>query len=214
VCISDTHNNLGKVSVPPGDILLHAGDLTGGGSLHEITRFASDLAGLPHERKVIIAGNHDFLFQVEPAAAKKALLQAGPGTIYLQDDATVLFGLKIYGSPWQPWFHDWAFNLPRGAERKKKWDLIPDDTDILMTHGPPHGIGDRTAGGELAGCEELRRAVRERVRPRYHVFGHIHEGYGRQHDPEFDIDYINASICTLRYQPTNAPIVFEMTARG
>ena len=210
VCISDTHNFLADVILPPGDVLLHAGDLTGRGSLSEVERAARDLAALDFKYKIVIAGNHDFAFERDPKNAKRILSQFAPDVTYLQDEAIELNGLKIYGSPWQPWFFDWAFNLERGAEIKKKWDLIPDDTDILMTHGPAYGIRDRTAGGEHAGCEELLKAVRERVQPRYHVFGHIHEGYGQQTDPECGTVSINASICTLRYAPINPAIVFDL----
>ena len=122
----------------------------------------------------------------------------------------MLHGIKIYGSPWQPWFYDWAFNLARGSEIKEKWDAIPTDTNILVTHGPPHGILDQTSSGEHAGCEELLKTVRGRVRPRYHVFGHIHEAYGTERDPNYNIVYVNASTCNLRYAPVHAPIVFEL----
>jgi len=89
----------------------------------------------------------------------------------------IIEGVKFYGSPWQPRFFDWAFNLDRGEEIKKKWDLIPMDTDVLITHGPPYGILDLTHEGEKVGCEELMKAVL-RVQPKIHIFGHIHEAYG------------------------------------
>ena len=86
--------------------------------------------------------------------------------------------LRIFGSPWQPWFHDWAFNLQRGPALAEKWALIPDGVDVLVTHGPPAEILDRTVHGEEVGCRDLRDAL-ERVRPRLHLFGHIHEAHGR-----------------------------------
>lgn len=76
----------------------------------------------------------------------------------------------------QPEFHNWAFNLPRGKSCLEKWDLIPNDTDILITHTPPIGHGDFCYSGVRAGCVELLTTVQERVKPRYHIFGHIHEG--------------------------------------
>jgi hypothetical protein len=88
--------------------------------------------------------------------------------------------LSIYGSPWQPEFYDWAYNLPRGTALKEKWDMIPTTTDVLITHGPPHGILDKAADGVLCGCRELLTTVKNRVKPRLHIFGHIHEGYGKQ----------------------------------
>ena len=209
VCISDTHNRLNQVHLPPGDVLLHAGDLTGRGTLEEVQRTAEDLAKLNYTYKFIIAGNHDFAFEQNPGRVKEILSHSAPDVIYLQDESVVINGIKIYGSPWQPWFYDWAFNLKRGLEIRQKWDLIPNDTDILMTHGPAYGFRDKTLLGEHAGCEELLKVIRERVQPRYHVFGHIHEGYGQERDPEHEITYINASICTLRYAPTNLPIIFD-----
>ena len=115
-------------------------------------------------------------------------------------------GLEVWGSPWQPWFHDWAFNLERGAALAEKWAMIPDSTDLLITHGPPHGILDACFDGRRVGCEELTRAV-ERVRPKLHVFGHIHEAYGVVDDGT--TLFVNASNCNLRYRPANAPIVVD-----
>lgn len=128
--------------------------------------------------------------------------------LYLQDQSTSIYGLKIYGTPWQPEFCHWAFNLKRGQPLLDKWDLIPDDTDILITHGPPVGYGDLCAIGVRAGCVELLNTVQKRVRPKYHVYGHIHEGYGTRSDGR--TVFINASICDLAYNPSNKPIVFDI----
>tara|TARA_R110002073_G_scaffold128374_2_gene274096 strand:- start:242 stop:643 length:402 start_codon:yes stop_codon:yes gene_type:complete len=127
--------------------------------------------------------------------------------IYLQDESVEIEGLKIYGSPWQPWFFNWAFNLRTPEELKEKWDKIPEDTDVLVTHGPPLGILDLTMDGLNVGCSELIKAV-ERIKPRAHIFGHIHEGYG---DTMLDgCIFVNASINTHRYRPINEPIIFEI----
>lgn len=173
VLLADTHGYHWELEVPPGDLLIHAGDLTQRGTLQEVEDFDAFLATLSHPRKIVIAGNHDFCFQDQPAEAQARLTNA----IYLEDESTSVEGLKIYGSPWQPWFYDWAFNLHRGPEIAAKWALIPMDTDILITHGPPHGICDRTFGGQLTGCEDLLRRI-EVIEPKLHVFGHIHEAAG------------------------------------
>lgn len=212
VCISDTHNLHDRIDVPDGDVLIHAGDFTMGGRVAEVNRFAAWFAGLPHPHKVLVAGNHDWLFERSPAAARALVAEVA----YLQDAGAEVAGLRIWGSPWQPWFHDWAFNLARGEAIRAKWDLIPGDVDILVTHGPPMGIldGIPTAFGDdgdpapmHVGCADLLEAV-QRVRPRMHLFGHIHEGYG-------EVDhggtrFVNASNCDADYQPANPPVVVDL----
>ena len=187
VAISDTHGYHDRLEVPDGDVLIHGGDLTKHGRLEDVEAFDRWLAGLPHRHKIVIAGNHDFCFQHRPREARALLRHA----IYLEDRAVEVEGVKFYGSPWQPEFFDWAFNLPRGPALAAVWAKIPDDTQVLITHGPPLGIGDLTHRGPHVGCEDLLRRVRQ-VRPRLHVFGHIHEAAGR-----FDVDgtiFVNASI--------------------
>jgi Icc-related predicted phosphoesterase len=202
VCISDTHNQ--KVTVPDGDLLIHAGDATLQGTVDEIIEFNAWFSALPHKHKIFIAGNHDWLFQLQPAIARSLL---DKGVVYLQDSSTVVEGLNIYGSPWQPRFYDWAFNLNRGSEMAEKWELIPAQTDILITHGPPNRILDLTMQGDHAGCEELIKKVEE-IRPRVHIFGHIHEGHGTLE--KSGTRFVNASNCDEGYRLVNAPIVFDL----
>jgi predicted phosphohydrolase len=173
VCVSDTHGHHDITEIPPGDILVHAGDLTMFGSLDEVAAFDAWLGTLPHPHKVVIAGNHDWCFQRFPDEARRRVKNA----IYLEDSAATVAGLKFYGSPWQPWFLDWAFNLERGPELAAKWALIPADTDVLVTHGPPEGILDLTRRWVRVGDADLLARVRQ-VRPKLHVFGHIHEAAG------------------------------------
>ena len=201
--ISDTHGFHSRVTVPPADILIFAGDMSMSGTRDEIADFAQWWKDLPHPRKAVIAGNHDWLFQKDPESARKLLKGCG----YLQDSEVTLAGLRIWGSPWQPWFLDWAFNLQCGAEIRAKWDLIPEGIDILVTHGPPLGRGDRVEGGEDAGCADLLEAIRARVKPRWHVCGHIHEGYGVTQDG--GTTFINASVCDAGYAPVNKALVLD-----
>ena len=203
VCISDTHLRHG-FQVPDGDVLIHAGDATLGGAASEIREFSRWFGSLPHRQKVFVAGNHDFGFQEQRSAAVGLLPH---GCHYLEDSGVTINGVKFWGSPWQPWFLSWAFNLPRGEALKAHWDLIPLDTDVLITHTPPHGILDLVPRGEYVGCEDMLKAV-QRVNPKVHIFGHIHCGYGQER--RNGTTFINAAICDEGYMPTNAPIVFDL----
>jgi len=205
IAISDTHGMFSEVAIPDGDILIHAGDILGHGSLSELKVFNDWLGNLPHKFKIVIAGNHDWCFERDEEASREILTNA----IYLQDESINIEGISFYGSPWQPWFLDWAFNLQPGRELKDKWDLIPDNVDVLITHGPCQGILDKTDSGDNVGCDELRKAI-NRVQPKYHICGHIHEGYGILSSD--GCNYINASINTVRYMPINPAIIFDVTA--
>jgi Icc-related predicted phosphoesterase len=205
VCISDTHlvHEHFALKVPPGDIVLHAGDATLQGSSFELASFVRWFARLPHQHKILIAGNHDFVFELNPAAGRTLL---SSGITYLQDSEVEIHGLRIYGSPWTPYFRNWAFNLPRGSKIRKKWALIPDGIDVLITHGPPAGGGGVKDGKDL-GCADLSDAV-ARLRPHVHLFGHVHEGYGISSRDQTVL--INASICDDAYRPLNRPIVVDL----
>ena len=172
--ISDTH---GKEPVlPGGDILFHTGDLTVHGFRSEIFKALNYL----HEQKdkykhvVLIPGNHDFFAERHPEAFRKACDAAGLNLLI--NESLELEGLKIWGSPATPWFHDWAFNY-KIDEITKIWQKIPENLDILLTHGPPYGMLDYTMFSQHAGCVELRDQVIEKA-PMIHAFGHIHEAAG------------------------------------
>ena len=211
VCISDTHNKLSRVDIPDGDILVHTGDATYNGNIREVSKFNNDLGKLKHPIKIFVPGNHDILFQQQESIARSIMTNAN----VLIDEFMAVNGIKIYGSPWQPWFYDWAFNFKEDDDSQaiNTWSMIPDNIDILLTHGPPFGIRD-TAHRLLSlgedsrvGCPHLLRRVKE-VRPKFHIFGHIHEDYGISfHD---NIHFINASSCSLEYSIANKPIVIEL----
>lgn len=205
VCLSDTHNCHDQITVPDGDILIHAGDATIRGTHSEVEDFLSWFSRLPHRHKIFVAGNHDWLFETENEFAR--ILSAKFNLNYLQDSSIEIGNLKVYGSPWQPRFYDWAFNLNRGAEIAEKWAVIPDETDILITHGPPCGILDQTPRGDNAGCEELYKRVIE-INPKMHIFGHIHLGYGKLKTAA--TIFVNASNCNENYEPTNPPIIVDL----
>lgn len=213
VVISDTHNRHDEVDLPTGDVLVHCGDATGRGRPHEVMRFLEWFENQPFAQKIMIAGNHDFMFEDDRNLARAETNNRN--LVYLEDEVFLYDGVKFYGTPWQPWFHDWAFNLERGPEIARVWNRIPDDTEFLITHGPPKGILDETREGDGVGCYDLLQRVKE-IRPAVHAFGHIHEGYGIGHmipDVTSTI-FLNASTCTRDYVPSNKPLVVEKTDRG
>jgi Icc-related predicted phosphoesterase len=161
-------------------------------------------SALDIKHKVFIAGNHDFGFEISNTIAPE---YEEMGVTYLMDRMVEINGIKIYGSPWQPRFYNWAFNVDRGDAIAKKWENIPHGLDILVTHGPVFGILDDTIQGIRVGCEELYKKVME-VKPKYHICGHIHYGYGTRLMDE--TVFINASSLGENYQYENEPIVFYL----
>ncbi len=204
IAISDTHGQHGKVVLPEGDAIIHAGDVSVRGTESQIVDFINWFSGLNYRYKIFIAGNHDFFFERESQEKIKSLIPEN--VIYLNDSGIELEGIKIWGSPIQPWFQDWAFNRQRGIDIRKHWDMIPGDTDILITHGPAKGILDRLVYGEEVGCVDLLDAV-NRINPAFHVFGHIHEGYGEHQEGK--TKFINAAVLNEDYFLANSPIAFE-----
>jgi Icc-related predicted phosphoesterase len=204
VFISDTHSRHKEIKIPFGAILIHAGDVSSRGTKGEIDDFVYWLKSQPHKYKIFIAGNHDFFFE---KADKKNIKIEIPNVIYLNDSGCEINGLKFWGSPIQPEFYNWAFNRKRGVEIKKHWDLIPNDTDILITHGPPYNILDKTIRNKAVGCEELAIKVTE-IKPKIHVFGNIHESYGVLEKD--NITFVNASILNEKYIYANNPIEIEI----
>lgn len=202
-CISDLHGEY--PTLMGGDLLIIAGDLTARDLEDEYYKFNSWLCDQDYEKKVVIAGNHDGLLQKD--AFK--YLEGVPAFDYLCDTETEFKGLKIYGSPWTPMFCNWYFMKKSRQDLKEAWDKIPDDTDILVTHGPARGLLDTVSpySSRPLGCEELRLAL-ERVRPKLHVFGHIHGGYGKmllKHEGP-NTWCVNAALMNEDYDPVNAPI--------
>ena len=231
--LSDTHtkhnnivtskslrNSNQSLDLPGGDLLIHAGDFMNSGyDKTDVFEFFEWFDAIDnYDDKIFIAGNHDRIMQNEPEWAQGIL--TGYKTIdYLQDSSVKLYfdghngdfpedNVAIYGSPWQPEFHNWAFNLPRNSEElKAKWDAIPSDTKILITHGPAFGYQDIPGGQSIrVGCEMLRYRIDE-IKPMIHVCGHIHGGYGYHFNGHTHC--FNASVLDERYNYTNKPFHFE-----
>ena len=212
VCaISDTHNKHDQVLIPPCDILIHAGDESFQGTEKEIRVFARWFEQQPARHLVWTPGNHSVQFSRFYPASLEWMREESPRTNILLDSGVTIGGLKIWGSPRTPWFHDWAYNEVRGAQIRKYWDMIPLDTDIVVTHGPPFGIMDVVSPGTLreqaVGCQDLAEKMLV-VKPKLMIFGHIHEGYGIQRSVH--TTYVNAAICDEYYEPANQPIVLDV----
>lgn len=239
VCISDTHNQHKNLShLPDGDILLHAGDISGIGRREEVLDFINwTVKQAPRYTYgvVFIAGNHDRCFdpkfgeyafedkQKEGSKNKPKWLidtlhdlkRDNIGVHYLENNWVELGGVKIWGSPITPWFHGdrWAFNKHRGLDIREVWDQIPLDTDIVITHGPvSYKLDYIPRTQEYVGCEDLRRTV-EGVCPLMHISGHIHEGYGVEYNVH--TTFINAATCNEFYEPNNKPweVVLDLIDR-
>jgi len=204
VAISDTHGQHKSLPLPEADVIIHAGDISSRGREQEVVDFLSWFKDLHFKYKIFIAGNHDFLFEQNPERIREIL---PPEIIYLNDNEVNIEGVKIWGSPITPWFHDWAFNRRRGEQISQHWNLIPEAVDIVLTHGPVYGILDKTIYGEYVGCEDLLKTINA-VKPKFHVCGHIHESYGKI--PFGGTTFINASVLNHRYQRVNQPITFEL----
>ena len=218
VAISDTHAKHGQITIPECDVLIHAGDWSHKGEFSTIRHIFDWFQKQPAKHIVTIAGNHDFWPEKSAFHFKNRILDRGPTNIhYLQADSLLfkshvtIDGVKFWGSPWTPWFHDWAFNFPFkdsfSETAVNHWDLIHKDTDVLITHGPPYQILDKTQEGHYVGCPALKAKIKD-IKPKLHIFGHIHEAYGG-----LDIDetyYVNASQVNRNLQLVNKPIIIDL----
>ena len=194
-----------KLNLPKGDVLIHAGDISMKGAEHEITGFMNWFSQQDFKHKILIAGNHDFYFERMPDEEINKIIPTD--VIYLNDSGVEINGTKFWGSPITPWFFNWAFNRHRGESIKTHWDLIPDNTDVLITHGPVHKILDKTTNGTYTGCEDLLQKVQE-VKPKVHICGHIHEAYGKiEKDGTV---FINASVLNEKYELKNEAVVIDI----
>lgn len=212
--VSDTHSKHAQVTnhLPGGELLLHSGDISNRGEIYEIESFLKWYKSLSkYDHRVFIAGNHDWGFQDYPGDVSN-LLDKYCEVDYLQDGMYVLgddydSAIKIWGSPWQPRFNNWAFNADRGEDIKQYWDKIPNGIDILITHGPAFGHLDTVIGQtNNLGCEDLNEAI-QRIKPKIHVCGHIHSGHGYKFDGT--THYFNASVLNERYEYAHKPFVFD-----
>lgn len=225
---SDIHGKYRDIEYPSADLLIFAGDLLPDyawgrkgvyfqlNSLQDFNEHIKDLKlnGI-YKEIIVIAGNHDWCFEYENSQSRSILKDA----IYIQDESCEIEGIKIYGSPWTPWFYDWAFNFPdhnasffKAKHRAELcWSNIPNDTQILITHGPPYGILDKTKPRKIrdriypskkVGCPFLEQRLRQLAQLKLHIFGHIHPSRGQKKIGR--TLYVNASICGDKHEPINS----------
>ncbi|HVJ06960.1 MAG TPA: metallophosphatase domain-containing protein [Acidisarcina sp.] len=203
VCISDTHELHRELQIPRGDLLIHAGDFTFfGKSRRKIIEFNDWLGELPHAHKVVVPGNHEFLLEEDPGLARLFT-----NCILLSNEGIDLAGVKIWGSPMTPHYGG-AFGRSNEADRVRIYSSIPNDTDILITHMPPYGILDGTDEYPGPSGDPILRKAVIRVKPRLHVFGHVHAGYGV--NPTRDTMFVNAALLGLTGALENKPIVLDI----
>lgn len=190
IALSDTHNEHESIKLPDGDILIYCGDATAKGTEPEIKSFCKWFSSQKFMHKIFIPGNHDFMFETN----KYKALSYFYNVTYLDEDDVTLYGYKIYGSPITPKHGHSAFTRMRGEQMRMYWRYIPDNTDILITHAPPYGILDKSIKGTLCGCEHLYHKVKS-IKPKYHLFGHIHNGHGHVFDGDthfYNVAYLNS----------------------
>lgn len=174
ITISDTHGKHRNLNLPDGDVIIHAGDFCHYGSENDMYDFLDWFERLNYKEKILIAGNHDFFADEQSKKFKEIL----PDNItYLNDSGIILNEINIWGSPVQPDLDGWAFGKLRGQTMRYHWDLIPLNTDILITHTPPLGILDKSRNGRSIGCEELYKRLKQ-LQIKFHVFGHVHASHG------------------------------------
>lgn len=212
VCISDTHNLHHKLELPEADMLIHSGDATMRGQPHEVENFLRWMESLPYKTKIFVPGNHDFLFDSKctnyPTLGNTMLKELAPSVVYLKDAVyTSESGMKVYGTPWVKGLEQWAFGWKSDGGREAEFKAIPDDVDILVTHGPAFGHLDQLYDMRL-GDEKLAERIEQLKNLKLHVHGHIHYAYGVT--PVGSPIRVNCALCTENYTISNKPIVVEL----
>ena len=210
-CISDTHNKHEEIDLPGGDLLIHSGDIMSSDNPSELLQFLMWLESQLYTTKLFIAGNHDHLLEQKPELIEK-ILKLFPNIIYLQDSEVTIDGIKFYGAPWIPTNREGkAFSYLRTdhTSADSHWAKIPDDTDVLITHGPAYNKLDkimrpiRKDQTKLnLGCPELGEKIKD-VNPQLHICGHIHSSQGILDVSEPTTTYINAASLGEDYQYSN-----------
>lgn len=213
VVISDVHNRYGKLIIPECDLLISCGDYSSLGTDQEVKEFHKWL-DLQNARYIIsVQGNHELGVEKDFNNAKQIALEQCPEAYFIDEGLIEIEGIKIWCSAITPWFMDWAWNRHRGNDIQKHWDKIPNDIDILVTHGPPYRIldlakrADGTWRNDNLGCQQLLNRIKN-IKPFLHFFGHIHGSGGMEKHID-GTSFYNASICDETYYPSNPITIVE-----
>lgn len=209
VIISDTHSKHRSLTIPEADVIICCGDITYRGELNIIEDFANWMKELPVKHRVVIFGNHET--GMSNGYKRKIALDmlAKNNITYLEDSEVIIDGIKFYGSPVTPRFFDWEWNKNRGPEINQYWDLIPDNTNVLITHGPPKNILDEILNKDRVGCEDLAKKILELKKLKLHCFGHLHLNGNTTVDVD-GVKFVNAAICDDSYMPNRPPVIVEI----
>lgn len=203
VAISDVHGKWNKITIPECNLLISCGDYSFRGETHMVKDFHKWLNKQPATHIISVQGNHELQVQHNFNLSKQIAQEQCPRVHFMEEGLVEIEDKKIWCSAWTPWFYDWAYNARRGEEIQRHWDLIPQDIDILVTHGPPAGVLDTVIGREQdhLGCLDLMDKINQLPKLKYHFFGHIHSGHGTMNFN--DKTFFNVSICDEQYKPTN-----------
>lgn len=228
VVISDTHTKHKRLTIPECDVLIHCGDFTWDGRYWHVWKFVHWLEKQPAKHKVVIAGNHELTFDhngkgYNPKA--RALLSRHPdeNIHYLEDSSVTIDGIKFYGTPWTPWFFDWAFNgitdqnlaFYRGVSLSERYSCIPEDVQVLICHGPAYDLCDLSERGDnRTGSVEMRKLTSEKLTQlRLYLCGHIHEARGME-VADGGVTFVNASSLARDYETISPPVVIQLDDNG
>lgn len=203
VAISDVHNLWHKITIPDCDVLVSAGDYSYKGNPEVVEAFHKWMNSQPADVKISVQGNHELWVEKNFEAAREIVHKINKDIHFIDEGVVNIDGVKFYGSAITPWFYDWAWNRRRGEEIKTHWDKIPDDTNVLITHGPPMGILDKLESGERVGCANLTDRIGELTDLKLHIFGHIHPSSGEA--IKDNVLFVNAAMCDDTYKLKNEP---------
>ena len=215
VALSDIHGFHDRVSIPDGDVFICGGDFSMRAKHHHVVEFARWVNSLPHQHKIVVPGNHDMACECHETWAKEEFSPS----VFLKHEFQDVGGLKVFGSAYSSSIYEpsrWCYDYPRYGERGKQlWNSIRNtpEIDVLITHGPPYGFGDLVKSvhkGEdpHVGDQTLLNVVND-LKPKVHIFGHIHEGYG-VYSNEHGTQFFNVCVCNVDYEPVNPVTVIDL----